>query len=109
MADPEMDHLPGFWDDANWDDAHWIEYNRRMVAKGPHAERRDQFLHRWMARILPMRLLKWRETRQWPSGTGSYDPCMDHMNYLFGARRFDEVEALSQAAQARRSGWILWP
>jgi len=44
-----------------------------------------------------------REANQWPSKTGSYDPCEDHYNWLLGAGRVAEAAALKEEAVNRRS------
>jgi hypothetical protein len=104
-----MDHLPGFWDDANWGDTQLAEYRRRQRKKGARAEAVDQWLHRSMGRCLPGWLWRWRESRQWPSGTGSYDACVDHYNWLLGAGQHRNAALLRSRARGRRYGFMPGP
>jgi hypothetical protein len=101
-----MEHLPGFWDDANWDDAKWAEFLRRAEKKGRAREWLDQLLHRCMGRWCSREWWEARERTQWPSGTGAYDPCIDHYNWLLGAKCYDEASALRESALERRPEWV---
>lgn len=100
-----MEHLPGFWDKRNWSDAAWAEYQKRRREHGLR-NRVEQALHRLLGHFMSMESWKRREAAQWPSSSGSYDPCEDHFNFLLGAGRKREAVTLRWRAQALRPGFL---
>lgn len=101
----DMRHLPGFWDAANWSDEAWSEYRRRRREHGLK-NRIEQLLHRAMGRLLSLDAWRRREAAQWPSTSGSFDPCEDHWNYLVGAGRREAAANLRAAARKRRPEFL---
>ncbi len=101
-----MTHLPGFWDSDNWADDKWAVFQARQAKASRFRRWLDQFLHRWMARVLSRAWWERREAGQWPSGTGSYDPCLDHFHWLRGARCKSEAAALRHNARLRRPEFL---
>jgi hypothetical protein len=99
---PEMSHLPGFWDSEKWTDAPWSVYLERQERRSGFRKWFDQFAHRMMGTFLPEKFWYDREADQWPSKTGSYDPCEDHYNWLLGAGREEAAAALKEEAVSRR-------
>jgi hypothetical protein len=97
-----MHHLPGFWDGVNWADDKWAEFQRRQARDSRIKRWFDQWAHRWMARIFPREWWEDREAKQWPSGTGSYDACLDHWHWLRGRGLKDEADWLLYYANLRR-------
>ena len=109
MCDPHppMTHLEGFWSSVHWSDDKWSEYERRHARRGAAvAERFDQALHRMMGRFMSRKRWEKRERKQWPSGTGAYDPCADHYHWLIGAGHEREAKALRREARQRRPGFL---
>ena len=105
---PEMTHLEGFWDRENWTDDKWDRYKKKKLNsfKKRLADWVDQLAHRLMAKFLSRAWWEAREEEQWPSGTGSYDPCADHYNWLCGAGLTGEAGALKEEAQKRRPEFL---
>jgi hypothetical protein len=68
-------------------------------------EKLDQWLHRLMGRFMGRKKWKKREAKQWPSGTGSYDPCVDEYNYLLGRGKKEKAKSLREEANRRRDGF----
>jgi len=102
-----MDHLEGFWDPTSWDDEHWAEYQRRHARRGADvAEWWDQRLHQLLGRIMSRKKWEKRERKQWPSGTGAYDACVDHYNWLRGRGDHHAAKALRAEARKRRPGFM---
>lgn len=101
----DMRHLPGFWSRANWADDKWAEYQRRRREHG-RLNRVEQALHRLLGRLLPEKAWKKREAAQWPSSSGSYDPCEDHINYLIGSGRRGRAERLLERARMYRPEFL---
>jgi hypothetical protein len=102
-----MGHLPGFWDDVMWADDKWAEYQSRHSRPGAKiAERFDQVLHQLMGRFMSREKWKEREAKQWPSGTGAYDACMDEYHYLIGRGRSTKAKALRDEARSRRPEFL---
>ncbi len=104
---PEMTHLEGFWDRENWTDAKWDRYKEKKLNsfRKRCADRFDQFAHRLMGKFRGREWWEARERGQWPSSTGSYDPCADHYNWLLG-RHPCEAGALKKEAQKRRPEFL---
>lgn len=100
---PEMSHLPDFWNAENWTDDKYEVYLMRQEKRSGFRKWFDQFAHRMMGKFLPEEFWTNREANQWPSKTGSYDPCEDHYNWLRGAGRDGEADALKAEAVDRRS------
>jgi hypothetical protein len=103
-----MTHLNGFWDPRNWADDKWAQYlkKKRSSFKKRLADCIDQLLHRLMAKFMSRQEWEDRERNQWPSSTGSYDPCADHYNWLLGAGHKEEAQALREEARARRPEFL---
>lgn len=101
----DMRHLPGFWDPANWGDEAWAEYRRRRREHGAQ-NWVEQRLHRLMGKLMSLDAWRRREADQWPSSSGSYDPCEDHWNFLLGAGRKDAAARLRAAARERRRDFL---
>ena len=104
---PPMAHLPGFWSDANWADDKWAEFQRRQERDSRFKRWFDQFIHRRMGQFLSRAWWERRETKQWPSGTGSYDPCLDHYHWLLGAGLKNEAGTLRYNARLRRPAFLV--
>ena len=102
---PAMDHLPGFWDAENWADDKWAEYVRRRTEHGTQ-NAIEQKLHRLLGVFMSEKKWRKREHDQWPSTSGSYDPCEDHYNYLIGAGHNNEAAELRKAAQELRPAFL---
>ncbi len=112
---PKMEHLPGFWDPKSWSDAFWAEYRRRHRTFWQRLQDAfDQAGHQLYGRLYRIHQLtggrvglsrEWweqREAAQWPSGTGSIDPCVDHCYFLKGAQKKEELSAIRAEAIRRR-------
>ena len=97
-----MDHLPGFWNPGNWDDDKWGLYLKRQRKRGAFRTWLDQYLHEWMGVFMPRGAWEKREAKQWPSKTGSYDPCEDHYHWLIGRGQRRAAADLRGKAQAHR-------
>jgi hypothetical protein len=106
-----MEHLPGFWNAANWSDAKWAVFKRRLEREGEFRHWAAQWAHRWMGRASRMPFLgrkytrQWwekREYRQWPSETGSLDPCLDEYHWLCGAGMKNQAQLLAFKANQLR-------
>jgi hypothetical protein len=107
VSNPPMTHLPGFWDPENWSDDKWAEYQRRHARRGAKvAERFDQALHQLMGRFMSRKKWKKREAKQWPSGTGAYDACVDEYHYLIGRGRTAKAKMLRAEARGRRPEFL---
>jgi predicted metal-dependent hydrolase len=104
---PPMTHLDGFWDSENWADDKWAEYQRRQSGFWARiVEKIDQLGHWFMGKTMTREEWEAREKGQWPSGTGSYDPCADHYSWLCGAGHKEEARTLKEEAQRRRSEFL---
>ena len=97
-----MSHIPDFWDAENWADNKWSVYLDRQKERSGIRKWFDQFAHRLMGKFMSEEFWLKREADQWPSKTGSYDPCEDHYNWLLGADRDAEATALKEEAVRRR-------
>jgi hypothetical protein len=103
---PEMSHLPDFWAAEKWTDDKWSVYLERQERRSGFRKWFDQFAHRLMGTFLPEQFWLDREADQWPSKTGSYDPCEDHYNWLLGANRKEEAAALKEESVSRRPQFV---
>ena len=103
-----MAHLDGFWDNQNWTDDKWAQYQKkkRSSFKKRLSDWFDQFFHRLMGKFMSRQSWEDRERGQWPSSTGSYDPCADHYNWLLGAGHKEEAKTLKADARARRPEFL---
>ena len=96
MAYPSMAHIKEFWDGERWADDKWEHYQKRLKKRGGFREWLDQRLHQLMGRFVSRKRWEKREAKQWPSKTGSYDPCRDHYHWLCGAGHFKEAAELEK-------------
>ena len=102
-----MPHLEGFWDPENWSDERWEVYlSRRRGWWNQLQNRVSQAYHRFLGAMGFELEWRAREVGQWPSKTGSYDPCEDHYHYLMGAKEYHAAFQLKAAAQRRRSEFL---
>jgi hypothetical protein len=110
-----MEHLPSFWNPSNWDDKAWEVYlERRRGWWKRFKNRLDQWHHRRLGRKAlgsldpDFEVGRWeaREFLQWPSATGSYDPCEDHYNFLLGYGDLRGARSLRLNAKLRRPEFL---